>query len=69
MVETMPVFYKITVTAALSAVVQAGTYPELETRVLRYSSALPCMNSEGMPLFPTDTRSCNVSKRSKNLGN
>ncbi|KAH8992726.1 hypothetical protein EDB92DRAFT_1945134 [Lactarius akahatsu] len=38
MAGTMPVFYKITITAALS---KTGTYSETETRVLRYSSALP----------------------------
>ncbi|KAH9025961.1 hypothetical protein EDB85DRAFT_2277127 [Lactarius pseudohatsudake] len=44
MAGTMPVFYKITVTAALSKAVQTGTYPETETRVLRYIPALPLPN-------------------------
>jgi len=52
MVGTMPVFYKITITAALSKAVQTGTYPETETRVLRYIPALPRRNSEGMRPLP-----------------
>ena len=52
MVGTTPVFYKITITAALSKAVQTGTYPEAETRVLRYIPALPRRNSEGMRPLP-----------------
>jgi len=52
MVGTTPVFYKITITAALSKAVQTGTYPETETRVLRYIPALPRRNSEGMRPLP-----------------
>jgi hypothetical protein len=52
MVGTTPIFYKITVTAALSKAVQMGTYPEGETRVLRYIPALPRRNSEGMRPLP-----------------
>ncbi|KAH9071197.1 hypothetical protein EDB83DRAFT_2541838 [Lactarius deliciosus] len=48
MVGTSPIFYKITVTAALNKAVQTGTYPETETRILRYVPALPRRNSEGM---------------------
>jgi hypothetical protein len=50
MVETTPAFHNIAVTAALSAVVQADTYPEIETRVLRYITALPCRNRGNAPL-------------------
>lgn len=46
MVGTLPLFYKITVTAALSTDVQTGAYPEIETRVLRYVPGLP--RREGM---------------------
>ena len=52
MVGTTPVFYKITVTAALSKAVQTGAYPNTETRVLRYIPALPCRNSDGMRPLP-----------------
>ncbi|KAI9462863.1 hypothetical protein BJY52DRAFT_1255659 [Lactarius psammicola] len=52
MVGTTPVFYKITITAALSKAVQTGTYPETETRVLRHIPALPRRNSEGMCPLP-----------------
>ncbi|KAM6494302.1 hypothetical protein JOM56_010663 [Amanita muscaria] len=52
MIGTTPVFYKITITAALSKAVQTGTYPETETRVLRYIPALPHRNSEGMRPLP-----------------
>jgi hypothetical protein len=52
MVGTTPVLYKITITAALSKAVQTGTYPETETRVLRYIPALPRRNSEGMRPLP-----------------
>ncbi|KAH9047120.1 hypothetical protein EDB84DRAFT_1673734 [Lactarius hengduanensis] len=52
MAGTTPVFYKITVTAALSKAVQTGTYPETETRVLRYIPALPHKNSDGMRPLP-----------------
>ena len=48
MVGTSPIFYKITVTAALSKAVQTGSFPEIETRVFRYVPALPRRNSEGM---------------------
>ena len=48
MVGTMPVFYKITITAALSKAVQTGTYPKTETCVLHCIPALPCRNSEGI---------------------
>ncbi|KAH9047116.1 hypothetical protein EDB84DRAFT_1462794 [Lactarius hengduanensis] len=52
MAGTTPVFYKTTITAALSKAVQTGTYPETETRVLRYIPALPHRNSEGMRPLP-----------------
>ncbi|KAH9027595.1 hypothetical protein EDB85DRAFT_2091818 [Lactarius pseudohatsudake] len=52
MVGTTPIFYKITVTAALSKAVQTGTYPETETRVLRYVPVLPRRNGEGMRPLP-----------------
>jgi hypothetical protein len=52
MVCTSPIFYKITVTAALSKAVQTGSFPERETRVLRYIPALPRRNSEGMRPLP-----------------
>ena len=52
MVGTTPVFYKITITAALSRAVQTGSYPETETRVLRYIPSLPRRNSEGMRPLP-----------------
>lgn len=52
MVGTTPAFYKVTVTSALSKAVQTGTYPEIETRVLRYIPALPRRNSEGMGPLP-----------------
>jgi hypothetical protein len=52
MVGTSPIFYKITVTAALSKAVQTGSFPEIETRVLRYIPALPRRNSEGMRPLP-----------------
>ena len=52
MVGTTPIFYKVTVTSALSKAVQTGTYPETETRVLRYIPALPRRNSEGMRPLP-----------------
>ena len=52
MVGTTPIFYKVTVTSALSKAVQTGTYPETETRVLRYIPALPGRNSEGMRPLP-----------------
>jgi hypothetical protein len=52
MVGTSPIFYKITVTAALSKAVQAGSFPEIETRVLRYIPALPRRNSKGMRPLP-----------------
>ena len=48
MVGTYPIFYKITVTAQLSTAVQQGTYPEAETRVLRYIPILPRRQSQGM---------------------
>ncbi|KIM42619.1 hypothetical protein M413DRAFT_408518 [Hebeloma cylindrosporum] len=48
MCGTTPVFYKITVTSALSEAVQQGTYPNVETRVFRYVPDLPDPNSEGM---------------------
>jgi hypothetical protein len=51
-VGTSPIFYKITVTAALSKAVQTGSFPEIETRVLRYIPALPRGNSEGMRPLP-----------------
>jgi hypothetical protein len=54
--STIPTFYKITVTSALSRAVQAGIYPETETRVLRYIPALPLRNSwRGMELLPNRT--------------
>ena len=49
---TTPVFYKVTVTSALSKAVQTGVYPEIETRVFRYIPALPRRSSEGMRPFP-----------------
>jgi len=52
MVGTTPIFYKVTVTAALSRAVQTGTYPEIESRVLRYIPTLPRRNSEGMRPLP-----------------
>jgi hypothetical protein len=52
MVGTLPIFYKITVTAALSQAVQSGCFPEVGTRVLRYIPALPRRNSEGMRPLP-----------------
>ncbi|KAH9047526.1 hypothetical protein EDB83DRAFT_2553675 [Lactarius deliciosus] len=42
----------ITITAALSKAVETGTYPEMETRVLRYIPALPSRNNEGMRHLP-----------------
>jgi hypothetical protein len=48
MVGTSPIFYKITVTAQLSTAVQQGTYPEHETRVLRYIPVFPRRQSLGM---------------------
>ena len=48
MVGTAPIFYKITVTTALSRAVQTGAFPEIETRVLRFVPALPRRHSEGM---------------------
>ena len=52
MIGTSPIFYKITVTAALSKAVQTGTFPEFETRVLRYIPSLPRRNREGMRPLP-----------------
>jgi hypothetical protein len=52
MVGTGPIFYKITVTTTLSKAVQAGAFPEIETRVLRYVPTLPRRNSEGMRHLP-----------------
>ncbi len=52
LVGTSPIFYKITVTAALSKAVQTGTFPEIQTRVLRYIPVLPRRNSEGMRPLP-----------------
>jgi hypothetical protein len=52
MVGTSPIFYKITVTAALSQAVQSGSFPEVETRVFRYVPALPRRNSDGMRPLP-----------------
>ena len=52
MIGTSPIFYKITVTAALSKAVQIGAFPEVETRVLRYIPGLPRRNSEGMRPLP-----------------
>jgi hypothetical protein len=40
MVGTSPTFYRVAVTSSLSKSVQTGTYPELETRVLRYRPIL-----------------------------
>jgi hypothetical protein len=48
MTGTSPIFYKITITATLSAAVQQGTYPPMETRVLRYVPVLPRRYSLGM---------------------
>jgi len=52
LVGTSPIFYKITVTAALSKAVQTGTFPAIQTRVLRYIPVLPRRNSEGMRPLP-----------------
>ncbi|CAA7263532.1 unnamed protein product [Cyclocybe aegerita] len=52
MIGTTPAWYKVPVTAALSKAVRTGTYPEIETRVLRYIPALPRRNSEGMRPLP-----------------
>ena len=52
MVGTTPMFYKVPVTSSLSKAVQTGTYPELETRVLRYTPSLPRGNSKGMSPLP-----------------
>jgi hypothetical protein len=52
MASTSPIFYKITVTTALSKAVQTGSFPEIETRVLRYIPDLPRRNSEGMRPLP-----------------
>ena len=52
MVGTSPIFYKITVTAALSKAIQTGSFPEIETFVLRYIPALSSRNSEGMRPMP-----------------
>ena len=52
MVGTTPVFYKITITAALSKAIQTGTYPETGTHVLCYIPALPRRSSEGMRPLP-----------------
>ncbi|KAN0107284.1 hypothetical protein V8E52_010336 [Russula decolorans] len=51
MVGTSPIFYKITVTA-LSKAVQTGSFPEIETRVLRYIPVLSRRNSGGMRPLP-----------------
>ena len=48
MVGTMPIIYKVTVTATPSNAVQTGAYPEIETRVFRHIPGLPLRNSEGM---------------------
>ncbi|KAH8989151.1 hypothetical protein EDB86DRAFT_1927186 [Lactarius hatsudake] len=52
MVGTSPIFYKVTVTAALSKAVQSGTYDWEGTFVFRYIPALPRGNSEGMRPLP-----------------
>ncbi|KDR68397.1 hypothetical protein GALMADRAFT_257062 [Galerina marginata CBS 339.88] len=48
MVGTNPYFYKITVTAELSAAVQQGMYPTAKTKVLKYVPVLPRRHSLGM---------------------
>ncbi|KAF8885241.1 hypothetical protein CPB84DRAFT_1788510 [Gymnopilus junonius] len=49
MAGTTPIFYKIIVTTELSRAVQNGTYPNTETRVLRYIPTLPTgRNNDGM---------------------
>jgi hypothetical protein len=48
MTGSMPVFYKIPITGSLLKAVQTGTYPKTETRVHRFTPALPRRNSEGM---------------------
>ena len=52
MVDSSPIFYKVTVTAALSKAVQTGTFPAFETRVGRYIPTLPCKRSDGMRPLP-----------------
>ncbi|KAI0269476.1 hypothetical protein BGY98DRAFT_1014873 [Russula aff. rugulosa BPL654] len=70
LVETSPIFYKITVTAALSQAVQTGTFPEIETHVLRYIPALPRGNSEGMRPLPNRLEILRCLEAFKNfLGN
>jgi len=48
MVGTNLNFYKIKVTAELSAAVQQGTYPAAKTEVLKYIPVLPRRRSLGM---------------------
>jgi hypothetical protein len=48
MVSMNLIFYKINVTAELSAAVEQGAYPAVETRVLRYIPVLPRRRSLGM---------------------
>ena len=52
MVDSSPIFYKVTITAALSKAVQTGTFPAFETRVDRYIPTLPCKRSDGMRPLP-----------------
>jgi hypothetical protein len=52
MIGTSPIFYKVTITATLSRAVQNGTYPGVETRVLRYIPTLPHRNGDGMRPLP-----------------
>ena len=54
MAGTSPIFYKVTVTAALSKAIQVGSYYAYTnpTRVFRYIPTLPCKNGEGMRSLP-----------------
>ncbi|KAI0293452.1 hypothetical protein BC826DRAFT_936201 [Russula brevipes] len=54
MAGTYPTFYKIPVTTQLSQAIQQGTYPQTETRILRFSPVLPRRISLGMR--PLDNR-------------
>jgi len=54
MTGTYPIFYKIPITTQLSQAIQQGTYPQTETRILRFSPVLPRRISLGMR--PLDNR-------------
>lgn len=54
MAGTSPIFYKVTVTAALSKAIQDGSHYGYSnpTRVFRYIPTLPCKNGKGMRSLP-----------------